>query len=142
MNYACAEGLDPVYGNDFAAGIDLRAAETIALRYGVLTSVGTGVKVEIPRDHVGLVRGRSGLAFRKGIWAFEGTIDQDYRGEINIQLLSFAPFPCNSVIIERGDRIAQLVIVPVLRVALTSVENLNLFPAGRGEEGFGSTGVK
>lgn len=146
LKYIAEPGCEPVYGNDHAAGLDLRAAESVALFVGVDTAVRTGLRVEIPPGHVGLIRGRSGLAFRQNIFGFEGTIDEDYRGEILVLLR----YDGNESVtmdtgrdwhsISAGDRVAQLVIVPVARLRLDRVDLLG--DSSRGTNGFGSTGAR
>ena len=118
-----------------AAGYDLRAAEPVGLWLSDTAAVPTGVCVEIPKGYVGLIRGRSGLAFRQNVWAFDGTIDADYRGEIKVLLANMG---AGAVSIKAGDRIAQLVIVPCLTVPIVEVDTLE--ETERGEGGFGSTG--
>lgn len=135
----------PAYASDGAAGLDLRAAvhEPLTLAPGERTRVPTGLRLALPPGTEGQVRPRSGLAFRHGITLpnAPGTIDSDYRGELQVLLWNAGDEP---FAIERGDRIAQLVIAPVLRA------ELELLPAGqeigeldateRGSGGFGSTG--
>lgn len=127
---------------DGDAGIDLIANETIELPAWEWVVIGTGLKVAIPEGHVGLVRGRSGKAFKERLFVFHGTIDSSYRGEIKV-LISWQPSHSSPVhkmtrLIQRGDRIAQLVIVPFLAEQLVRVETLD--STERGEQGFGSTG--
>jgi len=139
LKYVSEDGCEPIYGNDRAAGIDLRAKERVELPYGIPRRVGTGLCVEIPTGHVGLVRGRSGLAFRRGIWSFDGTIDEDYRGEISLLLLNLSDVG-KVAVIEKGERTCQLVIVPVVRAILFKVWGLT--ETSRGGAGFGSTGER
>ena len=131
-------GLDlPAYATDGAAGMDIVAAENITLRPGARHAVATGFAVAIPAGYEIQVRPRSGLALKHGITVpnSPGTIDSDYRGELKVILanLSDDNFP-----IQRGDRIAQLVLAPVTRAAWHEVEDLDA--TTRGEGGFGSTG--
>lgn len=91
--------------------------------------------MEIPEDWVGLVRGRSGLAFNQSVFAFEGTIDSDYRGEICVLLVNLG---LRDATIHEGDRIAQLVVVPAPNRPL--FETSALGSSGRGANGFGSSG--
>lgn len=133
LKYIAEAGCEPVYSSAGAAGLDLRAAESLVV-YG-RHKVRTGLTVELPPGHVGLVRGRSGLAFNRGIFAFEGTIDADYRGEISVLLVNYG-FPAR---VNRGDRIAQLVITPIVRCDLRAVQLLDA--SDRGAGGFGSTGT-
>lgn len=137
MRYVAEPDCDPSYANDFAAGLDLRSSESVVLAPREVRRVQTGLRVELPAGHVGLVRGRSGMAVKNGVWAFEGTIDEDYRGEIAVLLKVEGD---GGVAINVGDRIAQLVIVPVVRCRL--VASLKLSDTERGTSGFGSTGAR
>lgn len=131
----------PAYQSSGAAGLDLyadldRAVGALWVDPGQLVSVRTNVAVEIPEGYEGQVRGRSGLAFKYGVIGYVGTIDSDYRGEIKALLFNAGD---KAFRISRGDRIAQLVISPVARVALEAVDELS--DSARGEQGFGSTGT-
>ena len=125
----------PVYGSEAAAGADLRAAEEVTLRPGERAAVATGVHLEIPPGHVGLVWPRSGLAVRHGLDTLAGVIDSDYRGEVRVVLVNHGQEP---VVLARGDRIAQLLIQRVERARFRKVDSLE--ETGRGQGGFGSTG--
>lgn len=125
----------PVYGSADAAGADLRAAEEVTLGPGERAAVATGLHVEIPSGHVGLVWPRSGLAVRHGLDTLAGVIDSDYRGEVRVVLVNHGPEP---VVLARGDSIAQLLIQRVERVVFRKVDSLD--ETGRGQGGFGSTG--
>ena len=127
----------PRYETEGAAGLDLRADEPFTLAPGERRAVPTGLAVEIQPGHEGQVRPRSGLAARHGVGMVNapGTVDADYRGEVKVILVNHGQEP---VSFARGDRIAQLVIAPVVRVELEPVETLS--PTGRGGGGFGSTG--
>ena len=127
-------GALPEYATDGAAGADLRAAETVTLRPGGRAAVATGVTLEIPAGHVGLVWPRSGLAVRHGVDTLAGVIDSDYRGEVKVVLVNHGAEP---VAIAPGDRIAQLLVQPVARAQFTRAA---LAPTARGAGGFGSTG--
>ncbi len=122
-----------------SAGADLRAAvdEEVVLAPGERALVPTGFSVEIPPGWEGQVRPRSGLAARFGLTLLNspGTIDSDYRGEVRVLLVNLGTEP---FVVQRGERIAQLVIAPAPRVRF--VETGELPPSGRGEGGFGSTG--
>jgi dUTP pyrophosphatase len=120
------------------AGLDLYAAEAATLGPGERASVGTGVAVEIPDGHAGLVLPRSGLAARHGIALVNapGLIDSGYRGELRVLLLNTDR--AEAFEIEPGDRIAQLVISPVADAAPVEVEELG--ESARGGGGFGSSG--
>ena len=137
-----AEGLAlPAYQTTEAAGADLLAAvpaETpLILPPGKYAMVPTGLTIALPPGFEAQVRPRSGLAAKHGVTVLNspGTIDADYRGEINVLLINHgdAPFP-----IRRGERIAQLVIAPVVQAQLVPAEQLTA--TARGSGGFGSTG--
>jgi len=137
------EGLPaPSYRSEEAAGLDLAAAlavdEPVTLPAGGRALVPTGIALELPHGFEAQVRPRSGLAHTYGVTVLNspGTIDADYRGEIKVLLINLSN---ESVIIRRGDRIAQLVIAPVLMVTLECAGALAA--TRRGEGGFGSTGV-
>jgi dUTP pyrophosphatase len=136
------EGLPlPAYQTAEAAGLDLLAAvpaETpLILPPGKFAAVPTGLTVALPPGFEAQVRPRSGLAAKHGVTVLNspGTIDADYRGEINVLLINHgeAPFP-----IRRGERIAQMVIAPVVQAQLVPVGSLSA--TDRGSGGFGSTG--
>lgn len=127
----------PAYATPFSSGMDLRAAEEALLLPGEWASVGTGLSVEIPEGFEGQVRPRSGLALNHGVTVLNapGTIDADYRGEVRVLLVNHSRDPFT---VETGDRIAQLVITPVVRIAWEEVDELEA--SERGSGGFGSTG--
>jgi dUTP pyrophosphatase len=132
------EGLElPRYATDGAAGMDVLAAENVTLAPGGRHAVATGLAVAIPPGFEIQVRPRSGLALKHGISVpnTPGTIDSDYRGELKVILINHGaePFP-----IQRGDRIAQLVLAPVTIAQWDEVAALD--ETGRGAGGFGSTG--
>ena len=136
-----AEGLPlPAYATDGAAGADLCAAvdEELIIRPGERAAVPTGLVLEIPDGHEGQVRPRSGLAIRAGLTIVNapGTIDSDYRGELKVLMINLGSDP---VSINRGERIAQLLIAPVTRASFIETEDLTA--SDRGDGGFGSTGV-
>jgi dUTP pyrophosphatase len=126
----------PAYAHDDDAGLDLHAAETVTLAPGARALVATGIALAIPPGFAGLVLPRSGLALRHGVTLLNapGLIDAGYRGEVKALLINHGDAP---VTLERGDRIAQLVVQRVERVALTPVPSLT--PSARGAGGFGST---
>jgi len=136
----CADLPLPAYETAHASGMDLRAAVPAPLRVapGERVLVPTGLRIALPPGVEAQIRPRSGLAIRNGISMVNtpGTIDADYRGEIRIILINHGQEP---FAIRRGDRIAQMIIAPVLRVTLDLVEDLEATP--RGEGGFGHTGV-
>jgi dUTP pyrophosphatase len=131
----------PAYETADAAGMDLRAAvpenEPLTLKPGERLAVPTGLTMAIPRGFEGQVRPRSGLALKSGVTCLNspGTIDADYRGEVRVILINHG---AEAVHIRRGDRIAQLVITPVVQAVWDEVESLD--ETARGAGGFGSTG--
>jgi dUTP pyrophosphatase len=131
-------GLMPNRAHLTSAGMDLRAAEELIIQPGEWHLVPTGIFLEIPGGYEGQVRPRSGLAVRSGITVLNspGTIDSEYRGEIKVILFNASKNPFK---IEKYDRIAQLVICPILAVNLVAGE---LSSTQRGSAGFGSTGIK
>jgi dUTP pyrophosphatase len=132
------EGLAlPAYASAGAAGMDVLAAEDVTLAPGARQAVATGFSVAIPEGYEIQVRPRSGLALRHGISVpnSPGTIDSDYRGELMVILVNHGPEP---FLVQRGDRIAQLVIAPVAQVEIVAARALDATERGPG--GFGSTG--
>lgn len=132
------EGLPlPQYATEHAAGLDVVAAEDIALQPGQRHAVSTGFAIEIPHGYEVQVRPRSGLALKHGITCLNtpGTIDSDYRGEVKVILANLGSEP---FLASRGERIAQLVPAPVLRASFEEVGELG--GSARGVGGFGSTG--
>jgi dUTP pyrophosphatase len=135
------EGLPlPAYESDSAAGMDLRAAIAgpLTIPPGQRVLVPTGIRIALPVGTEAQVRPRSGLAIKHGIGLVNapGTIDADYRGEIRVILINHGD---KDFLIERGDRIAQLVIAPVLRASWKEAASLD--DTERGEGGFGHTGM-
>ena len=137
-----AHGADlplPAYETEGAAGMDLRAAIDTPITLAPLErhAIPTGLAIALPQGYEAQVRARSGLAFRSGIACVNapGTVDSDYRGEIKVILVNLGQEP---VTFARGDRIAQLVVAPVSRVAWEEVGSLD--QTARGAGGFGSTG--
>lgn len=133
----------PSYESDGAAGMDLRAAlgdgETLTLAPGAQAMVPTGLAMALPIGYEAQVRPRSGLAAKHSVTVLNspGTIDSDYRGEVKVILINHGSSPFK---IERGERIAQMVIAPVTQGIWTKVDALS--QTDRGAGGFGSTGVK
>src|SRR4051812_38652459 len=135
---AHGEGLQlPAYATASAAGMDVVAAESLTLAPGARCAVATGFAIAIPEGYEVQVRPRSGLALNHGITCLNtpGTIDADYRGEVKVILANLGAEPFEVV---RGERIAQLVAAPVLKMTLIEVEWLG--DTARGSGGFGSTG--
>jgi len=127
----------PAYATDGSAGLDLRADEPVQLAPGARALVPTGIAIAVPPGHEGQVRPRSGLALRHGVTCLNspGTIDADYRGEVAVILINLGDA---EVALPRGERIAQLVVAPIVRAELREVTRLS--PTGRGAGGFGHTG--
>jgi dUTP pyrophosphatase len=128
----------PSRAHDGDAGLDLHASEAAHIGPGERWSISTGVAVEIPEGHAGLVLPRSGLAREHGIALVNspGLIDSGYRGEISVLLLNTDP--AETFRVEAGDRIAQLLLTPVASVEPVAVEALS--ESARGAGGFGSSG--
>ena len=131
----------PKYESEGASGMDLRAFldADISIQPLGRVKIPTGLKIELPEGYEAQVRPRSGLAIKYGLTVLNspGTIDCDYRGDIDIILVNLS---CENVIIKDGDRIAQLVIAPVCRAEAEETDNLSV--SRRGSGGFGSTGAQ
>ena len=127
----------PAYATDGAAGMDVVAAEDATLAPGARHAVATGLAMAIPQGYEIQVRPRSGLALKHGISVpnTPGTIDSDYRGELKVILINLGDAPFD---VRRGDRIAQLVLAPVVQATWLEVDHLD--ETARGTGGFGSTG--
>ena len=130
--------LVPAHAHPGDAGVDLAARTEVTLEPGARAAVPTGIAVAIPDGYAGLIVPRSGLAARHGISVVNGPglIDSGYRGEIHAVLINLGDEPFHA---ERGDRIAQLVVIPVAAVEYTVVEELP--ESARGTDGFGSSGT-
>lgn len=143
MRLPHAAGLPlPQYQSALAAGLDLVAAvpadAPVTIAPGARAAIPTGIALALPAGHEGQVRPRSGLALRHGVSVLNtpGTIDADYRGEVQVILVNLGSAP---FLVERGVRIAQLVIAPVSHVRLVETDNLDA--TARASGGFGSTGT-
>ena len=128
----------PFYATDGSAGFDIAANETVTINPGHWVRISTGLHIQLPVDQELQIRSRSGIAYRKGLVVHQGigTIDSDYRGEVQVMLRNTG---LNAVEVKRGDRIAQGVIAPVIRVDFEVVDKLD--DTVRGEAGFGSSGI-
>ena len=136
-----AAGLNlPKYATEQSAGVDLEAAidAPLTMKPGERALVATGLAIALPKGFEAQVRPRSGLAAKNGVTVLNspGTIDADYRGEIKVILINLGQ---ENFVIERGMRIAQMVVAPCLQVNWQSVDKLD--DTARGAGGFGSTGV-
>ena len=131
----------PTYGSEFSAGADLYACEgkEIVIEAGKTTLIHTGIAVEIPEGYAGLIYARSGIATKRGLAPANkvGVIDADYRGEIMVSLHNHSD---SAQTVADGERVAQLVITPFLKVEFSETNELS--ETVRGEGGFGSTGAK
>ena len=138
MRLPNGEGLPlPAYETAGAAGMDLRAAEAATLAPGARCLMPTGLAIALPESFEAQVRPRSGLAVKHGVTVLNapGTIDCDYRGEVKVPLINLGQ---EDFVIQRGDRIAQMVIAPVTRIHWTETESVD--ETARGSGGFGSSG--
>ena len=132
----------PEYATPGSSGVDLCSMKYCILKPGELTLIPTGIRLEIPDGYEGQIRPRSGLALNNRIIIpnTPGTIDSDYRGEIMVMLLNMGTEPFS---LSFGDRIAQLVFVPIARATFEPVkEQKELGQTKRGTGGFGSTGLR
>ncbi len=131
----------PTYGSDFSAGADLYALceEELVFEPGETKLVHTGLAMEIPEGYAGLIYARSGLASKRGLAPANkvGVVDADYRGEVMVALHNHST---QEQRIQKGERIAQLVVAPFLKAEYVCVDELSA--TVRGEGGFGSTGTK
>jgi len=131
----------PAYQSDLAAGFDLVAAvpadAPVVIAPGARAAISTGIAIALPPGIEGQIRPRSGLALRHGVTVLNspGTVDADYRGEVHVILVNFGRDPFT---VERGARIAQLILAATVRAAICEVSSLDETTRGRG--GFGSTG--
>lgn len=125
----------PTQGSPGAAGWDLYADESMIIQPGARAMIATGIAVSLPLDTVGMIWPRSGLALKQGIDVLAGVVDSDYRGPVGVVLQNHGQQP---VEISPGDRIAQLVIQPIVPARLMAVSQLG--DTHRGDRGFGSTG--
>lgn len=127
----------PAYQTPGSAGMDLRAAEEVLVSSGKWGAVGTGLFLEIPEGYEVQVRPRSGMALKHGVTVLNapGTIDSDYRGEVRVILINHSS---DDFRVSIGDRIAQMVLAPVVQAVWQETEELD--STLRGEGGFGSTG--
>lgn len=139
-----AEGLAlPAYESHEAAGLDLRAAipadAPVVLQPGQRQLIPTGLTIQLPSNHEGQIRPRSGIAYKHGLTVLNspGTIDADYRGEVSILLINHGSEPFE---VTRGMRIAQMIIAPVVQPSIIEVNSLS--DTERGKSGYGSTGTK
>jgi len=126
----------PKYANEHDAGMDLYASESLILQPGKRKLVSTGIAMAIPQGYVGLMWDKSGIAMKYGLKTMAGVIDAGYRGEIKILVHNLSN---QEYLIEKGYKIAQMLIQPIEKKQLLEVEELDT--TDRGEGGFGSSGL-
>ena len=127
----------PSYAYKSDVGFDLRANETAKLFPGEQKAIRTGLIFEIPEGHVGLIRDRAGIVQKMGVHTTAGTFDPGFRGEISIILVNLSE---ETQYVEQGMRIAQMIIIPVVKPKIIEVEKLS--DTERGKKSFGSTGLR
>ncbi|MFH0831408.1 MAG: dUTP diphosphatase [archaeon] len=127
----------PEYATETDVGFDLRASESMDIEAGEQKTIKTGIAIEIPEGHVGLVRDRAGITTRMSLHTAAGTFDPAYRGEVSIVMMNYGD---ETACIEKGMRIAQMLVLPVAKVKIQ--ESKKLTKTARGSRGFGSTGNK
>ncbi len=124
----------PVYGHKGDAGLDIFSVNNCILEPGRVLPVPTGIKIALPKDYVGLIWDKSGISL-KGVHCLAGVVDCGYRGEIKVVMINLGNKP---FIIDKGMKIAQLLVQPVQKVEIVELDGLD--NTTRGENGFGSTG--
>lgn len=129
------DAITPKYAHEGDAAFDMHSVEDVLLKVGEKKIIHTGIKLAIPKDHVGLIWDRSGMAGKFGIHVLGGVMDSIYRGEVLVVLKNLGE---EDFQIEKGMRIAQMVIQPVVTVKLEEVDSLD--DTERGDGVFGSTG--
>lgn len=124
----------PSYAHEGDAGLDLHSCENYIIKPGERQLISTGIAIELPQGYFGSIRGKSGLALKKGIDILGGVIEYTYRGEYGVIALNTSK---EDFIVNKEDKIAQLIICPVATAKIELTENLS--ETSRGENGFGST---
>ena len=124
----------PQYGHKGDAGLDLFSSVDFVLAEGQVEAIPTGIKIAVPEGYVGLVWDKSGVSLR-GVHRLAGVIDSGYRGEVKVVMINLSH---EAFVIERGMKIAQMLVQPIAKVDIVEVDNLD--ETSRGEGGFGSTG--
>jgi dUTP pyrophosphatase len=127
----------PEYALSSDVGFDIRANETVSLSPFEQKPVRTGLAIQIPEGCVGLIRDRAGMTTKMNVHTAAGTFDPAYRGEISVVLINFSD---ESIEIEKGMRIAQMIIIPIVKVKIKEVKQLPI--SERYDRSFGSTGIK
>ncbi|HNZ52199.1 MAG: deoxyuridine 5'-triphosphate nucleotidohydrolase [Candidatus Diapherotrites archaeon ADurb.Bin253] len=127
----------PEYALDTDAGFDLKALESVTIFPFDQKKVSTGIAIEVPEGYVGIVRDRAGIVQKMNVHTVAGTFDSGFRGEVSIMLVNMND---KTIEIEKGMRIAQIILVPIVKAKITEVKKLS--STERGDKGFGSTGMK
>jgi dUTP pyrophosphatase len=127
----------PEYALDSDAGFDLKSIENVSIFPFDQKKVSTGIAIEVPEGYVGIVRDRAGIVQKMNVHTVAGTFDSGFRGEVSIMLVNMND---KTVEIEKGMRIAQIILVPIVKAKIVEVKKLS--QTERGERGFGSTGMK
>ncbi len=127
----------PEYAMETDIGLDLRANENVAIKPLEQKKVRTGIAIKIPENHVGLIRDRAGIVSEMNVHTVAGTFDPAFRGEISVLLVNFGE---EEIEIEKGMRVAQLIVLPITKVEIKEVNKLPI--TERYDKGFGSTGIK
>jgi dUTP pyrophosphatase len=127
----------PEYALESDAGFDLKALEDASIYPFEQKSVRTGIAIEVPKGYVGIVRDRAGIVQKMNVHTVAGTFDSGFRGEVSVILVNMND---KTVEIEKGMRIAQIILIPIVRANITEVKKLS--ETERGERSFGSTGMK
>lgn len=131
------DAIVPKYATSQDAGCDIYSIEDVIIKSKEYKSIRTGIKIEIPEGYYGRIAPKSGLALKNGIDTLAGVVDSGYRGEINVLLINNSNFDFN---IEKGNKIAQIIFEKMDQAIFEEVKELN--ETDRGENGFGSTGLK
>lgn len=134
----CDNAVIPARASVGAAGYDLSAAEPCVIPSGEYKMINTGIAVQVPSTHYARIAPRSGLAAKYGIDVFAGVIDSDYTGTVRVILMNNGK---NDLIVNAGDRVAQMIFERISTPVLEEVEYAQLSATERGAGGFGSTGV-
>jgi dUTP pyrophosphatase len=127
----------PEYAFETDAGFDLKAIENVSLFPLEQKEIRTGIAIEVPKEHVGIVRDRAGIVQKMNVHTVAGTFDSGFRGEVSIMLVNMND---KTIEIEKGMRIAQIILIPVVKAKIVEVKKLS--DTERGKKGFGSTGMK
>ncbi|MFH1503478.1 MAG: dUTP diphosphatase [Candidatus Diapherotrites archaeon] len=130
-----AETPEYILGSD--VGFDVKAIENVSIFPFDQKNVRTGIAIEIPKGYVGIVRDRAGIVQKMNVHTVAGTFDSGFRGEVSIMLVNMNE---KTIEIEKGMRIAQIILIPIVKAKIVEVKKLS--ETERGEKGFGSTGMK